>query len=85
MTYWHQCTYMTYSEEYRRERMMQICEHHLSHLENLKLIFVEKFKDQKILMDIAMHTGLSNKPYTLYIDDIRGILRLLLLEFLLCL
>ena len=76
---------MTYSEEYRRKRMMQICEHHLSHLENLKLIFVEKFKDQKKLMDIAMHTGLSNEPYTLYIDDIRGILRLLLLEFLLCL
>ena len=67
----------------RRKQMMQICEHHFSHLENLKLIFVEKFKDQKILMDIAMHTGLSNEPYTLYLDDIRGILRLLLLEFLL--
>ena len=53
----------------RRKQMMQICEHHFSHLENLKLIFVEKFKDQKILMDIAMHTGSSNH-YTLYINDI---------------
>ena len=52
-----------------RKQMIQMCEQQLSHMENLTLIFVEKFKDQKILMDITMHTGSSNH-YTLYINDI---------------
>ena len=34
--------------------MKQMCEQQLSHLENLTLVFVEKFKEEKILMDIAM-------------------------------
>ena len=35
----------------------QMCEQQLSHLENLTLIFDQKFRDQKKLMDIAVHTG----------------------------
>ena len=57
-----------YINSAERKQMIQMCEQQLSHLENLTLIFVEKFKDQKILMDIAMHTNECN--YTLYINDV---------------
>ena len=54
-----------------RKQMIQVWEQQLSHLENLPLIFVEKFKNQRILMDIAMHTSSSNeRNFTLYINDI---------------
>ena len=55
------CFGLAYLNSAQKKQMMQTCEQQLSHLENLKLIFVEKFKDQKILMDIAMPTGSSNE------------------------
>jgi hypothetical protein len=52
--------YINSAEMKQRKQML---EQQLSHLENLTLLFVEKFKHQKILIDIAMHTGPSNERY----------------------
>ena len=51
----------TYINSAERKQMIQMCEQQLSHLENLTLIFFEKFKGQNILMDITMHTSSSNE------------------------